>query len=86
MNKFVAKYGRILVPLITPYGENEEVANEISSIFMYELLYRQTFSNVAIYKDKVVGIILGRINKCYKLKNNTTYSKINITLFKNYTY
>ena len=25
MNKFVAKYGRILVPLITPYGENEEV-------------------------------------------------------------
>ena len=55
------------------YGENEEVANEISSIFMYELLYRQTFSNVAIYKNKVVGIILGRINKCYKLKNNTTY-------------
>ena len=25
MNKFVAKYGRILVPLITPYGEYEEV-------------------------------------------------------------
>ena len=25
MNKFVAKYGRSLVPLITPYGENEEV-------------------------------------------------------------
>ena len=25
MNKFVAKYRRILVPLITPYGENEEV-------------------------------------------------------------
>ena len=25
MNKFVAKYGRILVPLITHYGENEEV-------------------------------------------------------------
>lgn len=25
MNKFVAKYGRILVPLITSYGENEEV-------------------------------------------------------------
>lgn len=25
MNKFVAKYGRILAPLITPYGENEEV-------------------------------------------------------------
>ena len=25
MNKFVAKYGRILVPLITPYGKNEEV-------------------------------------------------------------
>ena len=28
MNKFVAKYGRILVPLITPYGENEEVISE----------------------------------------------------------
>ena len=25
MNKFVAKYGRILVPLITPYGENEKL-------------------------------------------------------------
>lgn len=25
MNKFVEKYGQILLPLITPYGENEEV-------------------------------------------------------------
>ena len=25
MNKFVEKYGQILLPLITPYDENEEV-------------------------------------------------------------
>ena len=25
MNKFVSKYGQILLPLITPYGEGEEV-------------------------------------------------------------
>ena len=38
MNKFVAKYGRILVPLITPYGENEEVCNLcwIDSSFIFD--------------------------------------------------
>ena len=25
MNKFVAKYGRILLPLITPYNEDESI-------------------------------------------------------------
>ena len=25
MNKFVAKYGQILLPLITPYDDNEDV-------------------------------------------------------------
>ena len=28
MNKFVSKYGQILLPLITPYGEGEEVNYE----------------------------------------------------------
>lgn len=28
MNKFVEKYGQILIPMITPYGENEEVNYE----------------------------------------------------------
>ena len=26
MNKFVAKYGQILLPLITPYDDNEDVS------------------------------------------------------------
>lgn len=56
------------------YGENKAVAKEISFIFMYELLIRHSFSKVAVYKNKLVGIILGRVDKDYNLIKNINYA------------
>ena len=38
MNKFVSKYGQILLPLITPYGEGEEVNYEAYTELIHYLI------------------------------------------------
>lgn len=48
------------------YPENKKTAFQISYIFMYELLFRHSFSRVITYNDSFCGIILGRIDKDFK--------------------
>lgn len=55
------------------YGDDKKIADKMSIIFMYELLVRHSFSKVAIHEHRIVGIILGRINKDFNLKENLNY-------------
>ena len=55
------------------FGDNEKVADKMSMIFLYELLIRHTYSKVAVYEEKVIGVILGRSDNTYKLRYNLKY-------------
>ena len=55
------------------FGDNEKVADKMSMIFLYELLIRHTYSKVAVYEERVIGIILGRSDNTYKLRYNLKY-------------
>ncbi|EDS73579.1 acetyltransferase, GNAT family [Anaerofustis stercorihominis DSM 17244] len=55
------------------FGDNEKVADKMSMIFLYELLIRHTYSKVAIYEERVIGVILGRSDNTYKLRYNLKY-------------
>ena len=46
MNKFVSKYGQILLPLITPYGEGEEVNYEAYTELIHYLIEMLTSQKI----------------------------------------
>ncbi|MFR8222037.1 MAG: dihydrodipicolinate synthase family protein [Blautia faecis] len=48
MNKFVSKYGQILLPLITPYGEGEEVNYEAYTELIHYLIEKDLCDSLIV--------------------------------------